>query len=53
MTVETMVASIATMAIDAMIGMIEPAMTVISGVIMGWIVAGVMGPIYDSLSKMV
>jgi type IV pilus assembly protein PilC len=40
-------------AIDAMIGMIEPAMTVISGVIMGWIVVGVMGPIYDSLSKMI
>jgi len=39
-------------AIDAMIGMIEPAMTVISGVIMGWIVIGVMGPIYDSLGKL-
>jgi type IV pilus assembly protein PilC len=39
-------------AIDAMIGMIEPAMTVISGVIMAWIVAGVMGPIYDSLGNM-
>lgn len=39
-------------AIDAMIGMIEPAMTVISGLIMAWIVAGVMGPIYDSLSNL-
>jgi len=39
-------------AIDAMIGMIEPAMTVVSGVIMGWIVIGVMGPIYDSLGKL-
>jgi type IV pilus assembly protein PilC len=39
-------------AIDAMIGMIEPAMTIISGVIMGWIVAGVMGPIYDSLGNL-
>lgn len=39
-------------AIDAMIGMIEPALTVISGVIMAWIVIGVMGPIYDSLSKL-
>jgi type IV pilus assembly protein PilC len=38
-------------AIDAMIGMIEPAMTVISGVIMAWIVAGVMGPIYSSLGS--
>jgi type IV pilus assembly protein PilC len=39
-------------AIDAMIGMIEPAMTVISGVMMAWIVAGVMGPIYDSIGKL-
>lgn len=38
--------------IDSMIGMIEPAMTVISGVIMGWIVIGVMGPIYDSLGNL-
>jgi type IV pilus assembly protein PilC len=40
-------------AIDAMIGMIEPAMTAISGIIMAWIVVGVMGPIYDSLSNLV
>lgn len=39
-------------AIDAMIGMIEPAMTAISGIIMAWIVIGVMGPIYDSISKL-
>lgn len=39
-------------AIDAMIGMIEPAITVVSGVVMGWIVAGVMGPIYDSLGSL-
>ena len=39
-------------AIDSMIGMIEPAMTVVSGIIMGWIVVGVMGPIYDSLGKL-
>jgi len=38
-------------AIDGMIGMIEPAMTVISGGIMAWIVAGVMGPIYNSLGS--
>ncbi|MDX2144088.1 MAG: type II secretion system F family protein [Rhodospirillaceae bacterium] len=38
-------------AIDAMIGMIEPAMTAISGIIMAWIVIGVMGPIYDTMSK--
>jgi type IV pilus assembly protein PilC len=39
-------------AIDAMIGMIEPALTVVSGIIMGWIVAGVMGPIYSSLGNL-
>lgn len=39
-------------AIDAMIGMIEPALTVISGAVMAWIVAGVMGPIYDSISNL-
>jgi len=39
-------------AIDGMIGMIEPALTVISGIIMGWIVIGVMGPIYDSISTL-
>ncbi len=39
-------------AIDTMIGGIEPALTVVSGAVMGWIVVGVMGPIYDSLSSM-
>jgi type IV pilus assembly protein PilC len=39
-------------AIDSMIGAIEPALTVVSGAIMGWIVVGVMGPIYDSLQKL-
>ena len=38
--------------IDTMIGMIEPAMTFISGIIMGWIGIGVMGPIYDSLGNL-
>lgn len=38
-------------AIDGMISMIEPAMTVISGAVMAWIVAGVMGPIYNSLGS--
>ena len=39
-------------AIDSMIGGIEPALTVVSGIVMGWIVAGVMGPIYDSLGNL-
>jgi len=38
-------------AIDGMISMIEPAMTVVSGAVMAWIVAGVMGPIYNSLGS--
>lgn len=39
-------------AIEAMIGSIEPALTVISGLVMAWIVAGVMGPIYDSIATL-
>lgn len=32
--------------------MIEPAMTVIVGVIMGWVMLSVLGPIYDTISKL-
>ncbi len=39
-------------AVDAMIQMIEPALTVILGGIMLWIAAGVFGPIYSSFEKM-
>jgi type IV pilus assembly protein PilC len=39
-------------AIDAMIGMIQPAITVFTGGVMAWIIVGVMGPIYDSLGKL-
>ncbi len=39
-------------AVDAMITMIEPALTVILGGIVLWIAAGVFGPIYGSLGKM-
>lgn len=39
-------------AVDAMIQMIEPALTVILGGMMLWIAAAVFGPIYDSFSKM-
>ena len=31
--------------------MIEPAMTVILGVLLGWVMLSVLGPIYDSISK--
>ena len=39
-------------AVDGMITMIEPAMTVILGGIILWIAAAVFGPIYGSLGKM-
>jgi type IV pilus assembly protein PilC len=39
-------------AVDAMIAMIEPALTVILGGIMLWIAAAVFGPVYDSFGKM-
>ena len=38
--------------IDAMIGMIEPTLTMVSGLIMAWIVVGVMGPIYDTIADL-
>ena len=31
--------------------MIEPVMTVILGAILGWIMLSVLGPIYDTISK--
>ena len=32
--------------------MIEPAMTVVLGLLLGWVMLSVLGPVYDSLSKM-
>jgi len=32
--------------------MIEPAMTLLLGVILGWVMLSVLGPVYDSISKM-
>lgn len=37
--------------IEKVQSMIEPAMTVILGVLVGWIMLSVMGPIYDTISK--
>jgi type IV pilus assembly protein PilC len=31
--------------------MIEPAMTVVLGAIMGWIMLSVLGPIYETISS--
>lgn len=38
--------------VDALVSMIEPALTLFAGAMMAWIVLAVLGPIYDSLSKM-
>ena len=40
-----------TESIDRLKAMIEPAMTVILGLIMGWIMLSVLGPIYDTISS--
>ena len=40
-----------TESIDRLKAMIEPAMTVILGLIMGWIMLSVLGPIYDTISE--
>ena len=31
--------------------MVEPVMTVVMGLILGWIMLSVLGPIYDTISK--
>lgn len=40
-----------TEAIDRLKAMIEPAMTVVLGAIMGWIMLSVLGPIYETISS--
>ena len=39
-------------AVGRLQAMIEPAMTLILGVILGWVMLSVLGPVYDSISKM-
>ncbi|MGE0875447.1 MAG: type II secretion system F family protein [Burkholderiales bacterium] len=39
-------------AIGRLQAMIEPAMTVVLGAILGWVMLSVLGPVYDSISKM-
>lgn len=39
-------------AIDGLISMIEPALTVILGLLMAWIALAVFGPIYDNLDQL-
>jgi type IV pilus assembly protein PilC len=38
--------------VETLVGLIEPVMTVFTGAMMAWIVIGVIGPIYDSISKL-
>ena len=39
-------------AIGKIQAMIEPVLTVVLGVVLGWVMVSVMGPIYDTVSKM-
>ncbi|MCB2053664.1 MAG: type II secretion system F family protein [Geminicoccaceae bacterium] len=39
-------------AIGRLVGMIEPALTLIMGGMMGWIALGVFGPVYDSVAAL-
>jgi type IV pilus assembly protein PilC len=32
--------------------MIEPAMTIVVGIILGWVMLSVLGPIYDTITKL-
>jgi type IV pilus assembly protein PilC len=32
--------------------MIEPALTLVLGLILGWVMLSVLGPVYDAISKM-
>lgn len=39
-------------AVEGMIGMIQPALTIVMGAMIFWIIAAVFGPLYESLGKM-
>lgn len=39
-------------AVENMVGIIQPALTIVMGLLMLWVTAAVFGPLYDSLSKM-
>lgn len=39
-------------AVDGLVGMIQPALTVVMGVLIFWVIAAVFGPLYESFSKM-
>lgn len=39
-------------AVDTMVGMIQPALTIVMGSLVFWVISAVFGPLYDSFSKM-
>ncbi|MFO1241910.1 MAG: type II secretion system F family protein [Rickettsiales bacterium] len=39
-------------AVDAVVGLIQPALTIVMGSLIFWVIAAVFGPLYDSFSKM-
>src|SRR5262249_61660665 len=39
-------------AIGKLQAMIEPALTVVLGLVLGWVMLAVLGPVYDTISKM-
>ncbi len=39
-------------AVDAMVGAIQPILTVVMGILIFWVIAAVFGPLYESFSKM-
>jgi type IV pilus assembly protein PilC len=39
-------------AVDNMVGMIQPALTIVMGILIFWVVSAVFGPLYESFSKM-
>ncbi len=39
-------------AVDALVGMIQPALTIVMGILIFWVVSAVFGPLYESFSKM-
>jgi type IV pilus assembly protein PilC len=39
-------------AVDKLQTLIEPAMTVILGLILGWVMLSVLGPIYDTIGNL-
>jgi type II secretory pathway component PulF len=37
--------------VEAMVGAIQPILTVVMGVLIFWVIAAVFGPLYESFSK--